>query len=86
MAQRGRDGPRGTVWDGYRVRALREHLGMTQRELADELGTRQQTVSEWETGAYTPRGTSSTLLGIIAERSRFRYHARAPERDGPRAP
>ena len=86
MAQRGRDGSRGVVWDGDRVRALRGHLGMTQRELADELGTRQQTVSEWETGAYAPRGTSSTLLGIIAERSRFRYHARVPEEGGPRDP
>ena len=32
-----------------------------------KLGIRQQTVSEWETGAYLPRGGSLTLLNMIAE-------------------
>ena len=60
-------------WDGGRVRALRRHLGMTQRQLADQLGTRQQTISDWEKGAYTPRGTSGTVLNIVAERCGFKY-------------
>jgi len=55
-------------WDADHIRALRRHMGFTQQGLADELGTRQQTISEWETGMYKPRGTSSTLLAIIAER------------------
>ena len=63
-------------WDSERIRALRSHLGMTQQELADELGTRQQTISEWETGMYRPRGTSSTVLNMIAERSGFKYGVR----------
>ncbi len=67
-------------WERERVRALRDHLGMTQREMADELGIRQQTVSEWETGCYTPRGTSARLLGIVAERARFKYDAGKHER------
>lgn len=62
-------------WDSKRVQSLRRHLGLTQRELAERLGTRQQTISEWEKGVYQPRGTSSTLLSIIAERARFRYEA-----------
>ena len=66
---------RTAVWDAGRVRALRMHLRMTQQELAEELGTRQQTISEWETGMYRPRGTSSTLLGMVAERSGFRYRS-----------
>ncbi|MEE9490880.1 MAG: helix-turn-helix transcriptional regulator, partial [Dehalococcoidia bacterium] len=33
-------------WNSERVRGLRSHLGMTQQELAEELGTRQQTISE----------------------------------------
>lgn len=49
---------------------------MTQHELAEELGTRQQTISEWETGMYSPRGTSSTVLNIIAERAGFKYQVR----------
>ena len=63
------------LWDSRHVRGLRGHLGLTQQELADELGTRQQTVSEWETGMYKPRGTSATLLSIIAERAGFDYEA-----------
>jgi DNA-binding transcriptional regulator YiaG len=62
-------------WDSERIRALRRHLGLTQRELADRLGTRQQTISEWETGLYKPRGASSTLLSIVAERAKFEYRA-----------
>ena len=48
-------------------------MGATQRKLAEELGTRQQTISEWEIGMYRPRGTSATLLSIVAERSGFNY-------------
>jgi DNA-binding transcriptional regulator YiaG len=62
-------------WDSDRVRALREHMGLTQREMADQLGTRQQTISEWETGMYQPRGASSTLLTMVAERTKFEYES-----------
>jgi len=48
---------------------------MTQRELADKMGTRQQTISEWETGMYQPRGASSTLLSLVAREARFQYDA-----------
>ena len=65
-------------WDSNGVRALREHLGLTQQEMADQLGTRQQTISEWETGMYQPRGASSTLLSMVAERAKFEYKANAP--------
>ena len=62
-------------WDRQGIQALRRHLGLTQRELSDRLGTRQQTISEWETGMYKPRGASVTLLSIIAERANFEYDA-----------
>jgi len=62
-------------WDSEHVQALRRHLGLTQSEMADQLGTRQQTISEWETGRYEPRGASSTLLSIVAERAQFEYKA-----------
>ena len=67
-------------WDGGRIQALRRHLGLTQRELSDRLGTRQQTISEWETGMYRPRGASATLLSMIAEQAKFRYEAAPPEK------
>lgn len=66
-------------WDAGKVRALRRHLKLSQQEMAEELGVRQQTVSEWETGIYQPRGASLTLLNIIAERAEFRYEVE----DGP---
>ena len=61
------------IWDAARVRALRQHLGLSQSELARELNVRQQTVSEWETGQYRPRGASARLLSLVAERAGFRY-------------
>lgn len=67
------------AWDAARVRALRRHLGLTQEELAGELGMRQQTVSEWETSSYRPRGASLRLLSLIAERAGFSYDATAGE-------
>lgn len=66
---------RAKQWDGYKVRALRQHMGLTQEQLSEELGVRQQTVSEWETRQYAPRGASATLLGMIAERADFEYGA-----------
>jgi len=63
-------------WSKEEIRALRQHLNLTQVKLAEELGTRQQTISEWEKGIYRPRGTSGTLLSIVAERSGFIYRAR----------
>lgn len=62
-------------WNREEIRALRQHLNLTQVKLSEELGTRQQTISEWEKGLYRPRGASATLLNIIAERSGFTYKA-----------
>jgi DNA-binding transcriptional regulator YiaG len=71
------------VWDAGKIRALRRHLGATQDEMARELGTRQQTISEWETGTYQPRGLSERLLGMVAEQAGFEYDAGPDERQGP---
>ena len=64
-------------WDSRKIQALRRHLGLTQQELSARLGTRQQTISEWETGMYRPRGASATLLSIVAEQANFKYEAGA---------
>ncbi len=68
-------------WDSQHIQALRRHLGLTQRELSDRLGTRQQTISDWEIGMYKPRGTSATLLSIIAEQAKFDYEALPPQKE-----
>ncbi len=63
----------GTSWGSRQVRALRAYLRLSQGGLAGERGVRQQTVSEWETGQYAPRGASARLLGLVAERAGFEY-------------
>ena len=60
-------------WTAERVRELRQHLGLTQRQFADELGTEQQRVSEWETGMHHPSRITATLLSLVAERGGFVY-------------
>ena len=60
-------------WDGEAVRALREHLELNQDQLAELLGVRQQTISEWETGIYAPSRGRSKHLDLVAERSGFEY-------------
>jgi len=62
-------------WDAKQIYTLRRSLGLTQQELTERLGTRQQTISDWERGIYKPRGTSSTLLTIVAEQASFKYKA-----------
>ena len=61
------------TWEPQTIRALREHMGLTQREMADELEVRQQTISEWETGLHTPHRSTQKTLSMVAERAGFRY-------------
>lgn len=60
-----------TTWNPEAIAELRTRLGLTQAEMAEALGVRQQTISEWETGRYLPRGASVRMLQFLAE-------ARAP--------
>ncbi|MCX6032964.1 MAG: helix-turn-helix transcriptional regulator [Chloroflexi bacterium] len=64
----------GTVlWNGDLVRALRDHMGASQAQLAENLGVRQQTVSEWENDAYLPTRATSKFLSLVAERAGFNF-------------
>ena len=58
-------------WNARTIRALRAFLGWSQNTLARDLGIRQQTVSEWETGMYRPRGASVTILSLLAQNVGF---------------
>jgi DNA-binding transcriptional regulator YiaG len=62
-------GPRDAedAWSAADVQRLRAHLGLSQAELAARVGTRQQTISEWETGTRAPRRMSRRLLRLVAE-------------------
>ncbi|MEN9934647.1 MAG: hypothetical protein RLZZ387_1226 [Chloroflexota bacterium] len=61
------------IWRPEMIKALREHMGLTQRELADQLEVRQQTISEWETGLHTPHRSTQKTLSMVAERAGFQY-------------
>ena len=65
---------RSSRWDSGQIRALRHAMQLSQQAFAEELGVRQQTVSEWETGLYAPRGASARLLDLVAERAGSEYH------------
>jgi DNA-binding transcriptional regulator YiaG len=67
MARHPADKAEGEQWDPSAVRALRAGLGDSQQAFADRLGTRQQTVSEWERGASRPRRMAQRLLTMLAE-------------------
>ncbi len=73
-------------WNPDMIRALREHMSLTQRELADQLEVRQQTISEWETGLHTPHRSTQKTLNMVAERAGFEYNeqpgAEQPPGDG----
>ena len=58
-------------WNGELIRSLRQHMSMTQQQFADELGVRQKTVSEWETGVYQPTRASSKHLMRVAQDQGF---------------
>jgi transcriptional regulator with XRE-family HTH domain len=50
---------------GERLRAARPRAGLTQRELADQVGVGQQMVSDWESGRKKPRGRERAWIAEI---------------------
>lgn len=71
------------VWNSQRIKALREHLQLTQRQMADELQVRQQTISEWETGVHIPHRSTQKVLSMVAERAGFDYRVTTYETGEP---
>lgn len=51
-----------------RLRALREASGMTQKQLADAVGVKQQALSKYERGENAVGNMTITLALKIAER------------------
>jgi len=61
------------VWDSDLIKALRQHMGLNQAQLAEEVGVRQQTISEWENGLYPPSRATCKHLSLVAEQAGFKY-------------
>jgi len=68
-------------WQADNIRALRTHLGLSQTALSREIGIRQQTISEWETAMYAPRGASVTILTLLAVSSNFQFESESQDED-----
>lgn len=52
-------------YDSERIRALREHLKLSQAVLASVLNTSASTVRKWEIGEKHPSGPSLKLLDLL---------------------
>ena len=52
------------------VKALRERMGMTQRQFAGWFGFSVATLRHWERGNRAPTGTALVLLHVIRENPR----------------
>ncbi|MEL7039454.1 MAG: helix-turn-helix transcriptional regulator [Cyanobacteria bacterium J06592_8] len=61
------------LWNAELIKALRRYMGLTQAEFAERLGVRQQTVSEWENGVYSPTRSTSKHLDLVAQTTGFVY-------------
>jgi len=61
------------LWNQSLVKALRLHMGLNQTQFAEKLGVRQQTISEWETGVYSPSRATCKYLSMVAEQAGFTY-------------
>ena len=78
--------------NGIELRVRREALGLSQRELAERLGTGQGVVSSWESGSREPRDPVS-VLGVLqdladvymelADRASDRIEGASAKRDSP---
>ena len=53
------------TYDSTRIRALREHLKLSQAVLASVLNTSLSTVRKWEIGDKHPSGPSQKLLHLL---------------------
>ena len=73
---------RASEWAADDVRALRLRRGENQQQFAERLGTRQQTVSEWERGSSHPRRMAQRLLTLLAEETPAYLASSNPEGNG----
>lgn len=60
---------------GRRLAALRRTLGVSQRELAVEVGTTQQQVARWESTSYRSASLTSVASVVLALTSRNEFVA-----------
>lgn len=68
-------------WGKMEIYQLRKKLGMTQTDFATFVGTRQATISDWESGTKDPSPMARRLLTLLAEKiERDEQEARSKKR------
>jgi DNA-binding transcriptional regulator YiaG len=48
------------------IKKLRKDLGITQQQLADQIGAARESVARWEAGIHPPRGANLKQLRELA--------------------
>lgn len=64
---------------GFRIRSLRNRLGISQAHFAAMLGTTEVTVNRWENNHAKPEGAAAQLLAILEQRTRAYQRAHSPD-------
>ena len=54
-----------TPWTPGTILHLRKHLGLSQADFAERLGTTRQTIINWERGHQVPKKMASRLLSAL---------------------
>lgn len=52
-------------WNAESIKALRNRYNLSQFLFSKILGTRQQTISEWEVGEYSPKNAYIRVLDSV---------------------
>ena len=47
------------------IKEIRGKLGITQKELADEIGVSKRTVESWESGKRSPSNTACRIIEMV---------------------
>jgi DNA-binding transcriptional regulator YiaG len=57
---------------GAEVRRIRKALGLTQAQLAEQLGVAENSVARWERGEMGIRSTAIRLLRLLVPKGKIR--------------
>lgn len=56
--------------DKYYIKGLRKHLKLSQRQLAEKIGVKTNTIAQWEGGHRSPSGSAKILLEMLGSENR----------------
>lgn len=59
-----------STMSAHEIKSIRESLGMTQTEFAENLGVQQTAVSHWELGLRRPSGAAEILIEMLRKQAR----------------